>query len=124
MAADVAFGRICQRPEQILQYEFGKGQKVDITESVIDYEWQSGFLQKVLLMSHRPDRKPFLPYLEKRMQIALRVLETRQVFFSFHFISVHFFSLLFLSFPFLSFPFLSFPFFSFFCLLQPLIQFR
>jgi len=46
MVADVAFGRVGQRPQQILQYEFGKGQKVDITRSVIDYERQSGFLQK------------------------------------------------------------------------------
>lgn len=43
MEADVAFGRIDQRPEQFLQYEFGKGQKVDITGSVMDY---NGFLQK------------------------------------------------------------------------------
>ncbi len=49
MAADVAFGCIGQRPEQILQYELGKGQKVDITGSVMDYEWQSGFLQRCCL---------------------------------------------------------------------------
>ncbi len=59
MAADVAFGRIGQRPEQFLQYEFGKGRKVDTTGSVMDYKWRSGFLHTVLLMSHRP----FLPSL-------------------------------------------------------------
>ena len=100
MAADVASGRICQRPEQILQYEFGKGQKVDITESVIDYEWQSGFLQKVLLMSHRPEGNRFWHCLEKRMQIALG--SWRQDRFSFHFISFHFSSFLFFSFLFFS----------------------
>ena len=75
----------------MLQYEFGKGQKVDITESVMDYEWQSGFLQKVLLMSHRPDWRLCPAW--KKDASSTGVVETGQLLLS----SLLFSSLLFSS---------------------------
>ncbi len=60
MVADAAFGRVGQRPQQILQYEFEKAKRLTSQDQSLITNGNLDFCKKVLLMSRRLDW-PFLP---------------------------------------------------------------